>query len=235
MPAKKKIVKKKNTFVNNSITGGKTVKFIDDKGITHITNESGGKTTYHKYNKDKTFAGGYTQNAFGVFGAADGGRKIAISADAYKKKTLAEKSKKEFIPNKPTNGQNVAELWKKTTGTSWSEAKKQGLTDGSAKANLALMAKLKSGDYKPKAKVEPKIEPKAFVPAGFPARTDGPIAGGEQLNEMRRGGKVMITKKPKMVMGGAKKPVLKKPLKTAKYGIIMKPTMMKKSRITKKK
>lgn len=223
---------KKATTVSNSITSGKTVKFVDPKtGITHITNDAGGKTTYHKYNKDKTFAGGYTQNAFGVFGAADGGRKIPISADAYNKKPKVEEIKKE--PVKPATGQTVAELWKEKTGTSWSEAKKQGLTDGSAKNNLALMAKLKSGEYKPKAKeevkVEPKVEPKPYVPAGFPARTDGPIADGEQLNEMRRGGRVMTIKKPKMAMGGAKKIVLKKPVKKAMYGTAMKPmkpTMM---------
>ena len=215
---------KKATTVSNSITSGKTVKFVDPKtGIKHITNDAGGKTTYHKYNKDGTFAGGYTQNAFGVFGAADGGRKIPISADAYTKKPEVEKIKKEFIPNKSATGETVAELWKKTTGTSWSEAKKQGLTDGSLKSNLALMSKLKSGEYKPKAKEEVKVEPKPYVPAGFPARTDGPIADGEQLNEMRRGGRVMATRKPKMAMGGTKKIVLKKPIKKAMYGTAMKP------------
>lgn len=229
MPAKKKIVKKKNpTTVSNSYTSGETVKFVDPKtGITHITNENGNKTTYHKYNKDGTFAGGYTQDAHRFSGNPNGGPKIPISADAYTKKPEVEKIKKEFIPNKPATGETVAELWKKTTGTSWSEAKKQGLTDGSLKSNLALMSKLKSGDYKPKAKeevkVEPKVEPKPYVPAGFPARTDGPIADGEQLNEMRRGGRVMATRKPKMAMGGTKKIVLKKPIKKAMYGTAMKP------------
>ena len=42
-------------------------------------------------------------------------------------------------------------------------------------------------------------------------------------------------KKGSMKLGGAKKTVLKKPLKTARYGITMKPTMMKKSRVIKKK
>ena len=213
---KKKIVKKKpTTTVDNSYTSGETVKFVDPKtGLTHVKNTAGGKVTYHKYDKNKKFVGGYTENTF-AFGAKDGGKKIPISADGYKKKTVAEKVKKEFIPNKPTPGQNVAELWKKTTGTSWSEAKKQGLTDGSAKSNLALMSKLKSGTYKPEAKVEPKVkvEPKPFVPASFPARTDGPIADSEKLNEMRRGGRVMATKKPKMAMGGTKKIVFKKPIK----------------------
>lgn len=38
-----------------------------------------------------------------------------------------------------------------------------------------------------------------------------------------------------MKLGGTKKPILKKPLKTARYGITMKPTMMKKSGVIKKK
>lgn len=39
----------------------------------------------------------------------------------------------------------VSQLWVEKTGTSWSEAKKQGLTDGSYAQNMALMKKLKSG------------------------------------------------------------------------------------------
>jgi len=271
MPAKKKIVKKKNpTTVSNSITSGKTVKFVDPKtGITHITNENGNLTTYHKYNKDGTFAGGYTQDAHRFSGNPNGGPKIAIKADAYNKKPKVEEIKKEIVKPpvkkeivKPATGQTVAELWKEKTGTSWSEAKKQGLTDGSLKNNLALMSKLKSGEYKPKAKeevkVEPKVEPKPYVPAGFPARTDGPIAGGEQLNEMRRGGRVMTIKKPvkkamygkaMMKMGGAKKyltggttgtpkrddqPKKATTLKKAMYGTMMKPKMMIKGSTKKK-
>jgi hypothetical protein len=40
---------------------------------------------------------------------------------------------------------SVSQLWQQKTGTSWSEAKKQGLSDGSAKSNMALMKKLQSG------------------------------------------------------------------------------------------
>lgn len=39
----------------------------------------------------------------------------------------------------------VSEVWKEKTGMSWSEAKKQGLSDGSAKSNMELMKKLQSG------------------------------------------------------------------------------------------
>lgn len=241
--------KKKNPTQVRKTIDGKTTIYTDPKtGIKHVTYETGAQIRYFKYNKDGSFAGGNTQNT-SVFGAKDGGKRIPITPEQYKKmvedkgrreieeeygKDYATKNKKEVKKEVKTGtGQNVAELWKKTTGTSWAEAKKQGLTDGSLKNNLALMAKLKSGEYKPKAKeevkVEPKVEPKPYVPAGFPARTDGPIADGEQLNEMRRGGRVMTIKKPKMAMGGAKKIVLKKPVKKAMYGTAMKPmkpTMM---------
>lgn len=39
----------------------------------------------------------------------------------------------------------VSQVWAEKTGTSWSEAKKLGLTDGSAKSNLALLDKLNKG------------------------------------------------------------------------------------------
>lgn len=48
-----------------------------------------------------------------------------------------------------SGGKTVAQMWQEKTGTSWSEAKKQGLTDGSAKANMKLMADMKAnaGNY----------------------------------------------------------------------------------------
>jgi hypothetical protein len=71
-----------------------------------------------------------------------------------KESTVAPKAKIETKPtsgsatNKPA-GKTVAQMWQEKTGTSWSEAKKQGLTDGSAKANMKLMADMKSnsGNY----------------------------------------------------------------------------------------
>jgi hypothetical protein len=44
-------------------------------------------------------------------------------------------------------GQTPSAIWKQYTGTSWSEAKKQGLTDGTAKANLALRDRLLAGEF----------------------------------------------------------------------------------------
>lgn len=53
-------------------------------------------------------------------------------------------------PAKPTAtktapAKTVSQVWAEKTGTSWSEAKKLGLTSGSAKDNLALLAKLNKG------------------------------------------------------------------------------------------
>ena len=73
-----------------------------------------------------------------------------VTVTAKKKEsTVAPKAKTVTKPtsgsatNKPA-GKTVSQMWQEKTGTSWSEAKKQGLTDGSAKANMALMAKMKS-------------------------------------------------------------------------------------------
>lgn len=43
-------------------------------------------------------------------------------------------------------GKTVSQLWVEKTGMPWSEAKKQGYSDGSAKSNMAIMAKLKAGE-----------------------------------------------------------------------------------------
>ena len=74
------------------------------------------------------------------------------------------------VPAKTTNkpaAKTVSQVWKEKTGTDWSEAKKQGLTDGSAKANLALLDKLNKGD------VGKKAEP-ASTPTPTPSTTTTP-------------------------------------------------------------
>ena len=64
--------------------------------------------------------------------------------------TLATKPK-PVTPAKPATkpaapvAKTVSQLWTEKTGTSWSEAKKQGLSDGSAKSNMEIMKKLQSG------------------------------------------------------------------------------------------
>jgi len=49
-------------------------------------------------------------------------------------------------PKMQTGGQLPYQVWQEKTGTPWSEAKRQGLTDGSASANIALMNKLLAGE-----------------------------------------------------------------------------------------
>ena len=48
---------------------------------------------------------------------------------------------------KKADGGLPYQVWKQYTGTPWSEAKKQGLTDGTAKANLALRDRLLAGEF----------------------------------------------------------------------------------------
>jgi hypothetical protein len=44
-------------------------------------------------------------------------------------------------------GGTPSEIWKQHTGTSWSEAKRQGLTDGSAAQNIALANRVLAGEF----------------------------------------------------------------------------------------
>jgi hypothetical protein len=59
-----------------------------------------------------------------------------------------------------TPTKTVAQVWQEKTGTSWADAKKQGLTDGTTKGNMALLAKLKNGTYNAKA-ATPAVTPAA--------------------------------------------------------------------------
>jgi hypothetical protein len=54
----------------------------------------------------------------------------------------------------------VSQVWAEKTGTSWSEAKKLGLTDGSAKSNLALLDKLNKGTVSKSSISDMKNPPK---------------------------------------------------------------------------
>jgi hypothetical protein len=58
--------------------------------------------------------------------------------------------KKNKITEDPS-GLTVSEIWKKTTGMSWSEAKKMGLTDGSYSKNMELRKRLLEGNIDKKS------------------------------------------------------------------------------------
>ena len=49
-------------------------------------------------------------------------------------------------PKMQSGGQLPYQVWQEKTGTPWAEARRQGLTDGSASANIALMNKLLAGE-----------------------------------------------------------------------------------------
>ena len=59
--------------------------------------------------------------------------------------TKPKPTTKKPAPTTKPAGKTVSQVWAEKTGTSWSEAKKLGLTDGSAKSNLALLDKLNKG------------------------------------------------------------------------------------------
>jgi hypothetical protein len=182
--------------------GGTTVKYTDTKGNTQVKYTKAGDETYKKYDAAGNLVGGYQQNKQGSFGSTDGGKKIPIPV-----------TKKEETVNPPVktgSGKTVSQLWKEKTGTSWSEAKKQGLTDGSMKANLALMAKLKSGEYKPKTKPKTKVETKVEVKPEFKVSSNikpneiGPYYSKSE-EEANRGkmGPMDDPNKPKLKKGGS--------------------------------
>lgn len=82
---------------------------------------------------------------------------VKSKIESLKRPEIKKKeTKPEVVNNNLTTGPTVSQLWKEKTGTSWSEAKKQGLTDGSAAANIALMKKLKSGTVNKESIKAPK-------------------------------------------------------------------------------
>ena len=79
-------------------------------------------------------------------------------------------------------------MWVEKTGTPWSEAKKQGMSDGTAASNMALMKKLQSGS--------PMEYTRAYTGPDYAA-----TAAAEELYgppaSMRKGGRVKSKMKSK--------------------------------------
>ena len=63
----------------------------------------------------------------------------------YEKKKTPESKKSESKTVTKAPAKTVSQIWKEKTGKDWSEAKKLGLSDGSASSNMALLKKLNSG------------------------------------------------------------------------------------------
>lgn len=144
--------------------------------------------------------------------AVDGAKQAMALRDAEKKRKEAANAKNNKSSATTTtttkSAPTVSELWKQKTGTSWSEAKKLGLSDGSASSNIALMKKLQSGSvnkntvksskaagdmtaYKKDMaqNVQDELSGKTtYAPPAEPSKSGADKAADE--NKMRRGGMV---------------------------------------------
>jgi hypothetical protein len=210
-------------FTTKSVVNkkGRSLSYIDDgskslynkKGKMNIgpwgsslTNKSGrsikredGSSSYISFKKDIR----YDKDSPGKITARNATTYEPIKPTPTKKPTApAAKPTPTKAPAK-----TVSQVWKEKTGKDWSEAKKLGLSDGSASSNMALLKKLNSGKITD-AVLKPKEETK---PATVPTREEA-IEAGESLVRMRRGGvkgkpvlKKKIVKKPVMRRGGIKK------------------------------
>ncbi len=93
-------------------------------------------------------------------------------------------------PTKPaTSAKTVSQLWTEKTGLPWSEAKKQGMSDGSAASNMALMKKLQSGS--------PMEYTRAYKGPDYSGDAAAEAAYGEAQTTMRKGGAVKKKMKSK--------------------------------------
>lgn len=138
------------------------------------------------------------------------------SKPSESKSTKSQQSEKPKTAATPAKGKTVAELWKEKTGTSWAEAKKQGLTDGSAANNMKVLKDLKAGKYDKKAPAataspaaSEKSEPVGTLPTRKATTVDNPGTKAEREKDNRasiptfkKGGKKVMMK---YKSGGVKK------------------------------
>jgi hypothetical protein len=118
-------------------------------------------------------------------------RKSQTPADAPKMKN-PPKVVQDTVKKAPA-GKTVSQVWKEKTGMDWSEAKKLGVSDGSAKSNMALLAKLNSGATS-RADLGVKTEPITMAPKKAEAiKTASPELATKRkggMTKMRTGGMV---------------------------------------------
>jgi len=118
-------------------------------------------------------------------------RKSQTPADAPKMKN-PPKVVQDTVKKAPA-GKTVSQVWKEKTGMDWSEAKKLGVSDGSAKSNMALLAKLNSGAMS-RADLGAKIEPITMATKKAEAiKTASPELATKRkggMTKMRTGGMV---------------------------------------------
>jgi hypothetical protein len=233
---------KSSKTVGSDGTVSRTTVSKDGKVITNTTKDAKGNTFTEVKNKE---TGKYYAKRNGVM-VKDEFFDPKKKAEAAKNKASQAKvkdetkssgstaSKSTVKDNKPKPSttpktQTVAELWKEKTGMSWSEAKKQGLSDGSAKSNLELAKKLKAGTITkaslsaksstPAANNTPSVpgvttSGSAVKSTSSPTKSSMSKTGGsgmganerlekemEDISKMKYGGKKM----PKYKKGGKKK------------------------------
>jgi hypothetical protein len=82
---------------------------------------------------------------------------------------------------KARDGRVVSEIWKDVTGTSWSQAKAQGLTDGSYSQNIALRNKLLSGEL---GEVTPAKSSSSFDYNAYDANVKRLVDKGYSLDDL---------------------------------------------------
>lgn len=153
-----------------------------------------------------------------AYGKVEGAAKAALgvkSASAPKKTSTVKSSTAKTSTAKPVTktttpvktaskttttttkaAPTVSELWKQKTGTSWSQAKNQGLTDGSVSSNTALMKKLQSGQITKKSlnedtfkkNMERDVEDELSGKIKFDEPTKTARYGGSMKAKMKNGG-----------------------------------------------
>jgi hypothetical protein len=218
-----KLVSRTQSFISTRNLGGNPVTSFPQKTtVLDTTGYSKGKQsfpakqrTYNAANIDfRNFGEKGRRSGTGTYNTFDVDRKdvkkvisqmksgTGINQQNKKVKTPpkpAPKPAPKVVP-KPAQSKTVSQIWKEKTGKDWSEAKKLGLSDGSAASNNALLKKLNSGSLK-----SSDLKPKAVSkPATVPTREEA-IKTGESLVRMRRGGKYKTPTTKKSPMGRKKK------------------------------
>jgi hypothetical protein len=113
----------------------------------------------------------------------------------YEKKKTPEPKKSESKTVTKAPAKTVSQIWKEKTGKDWSEAKKLGLSDGSAASNMALLKKLKSGSLtnsdlsSSKFKEVGTLEPKKATEIST-TNNNTTMKKGGSVKKMQKGGPV---------------------------------------------
>lgn len=87
-----------------------------------------------------------TQASIPVQGKTATAVKPVGTVQAASKPMVNQSIAKTPVRSANKQSETVSDLWQKVTGTSWAEAKMQGLTDGSLRNNLDILKRLKAGE-----------------------------------------------------------------------------------------